>query len=165
MSDTPETDAFANRGFEHRADELCKLYEFASSLERQRDEAVALNYAKAEIIDELADILNMPTGATDEEIGEAASEAIRQRDALKKKLDQKEKAHQVTRDTARRLSAQKHQAAHQRDAYAETLRQVLVYCNRVTGADQDKIIDAIRERHPELGNAGTHPSEGGKDHE
>lgn len=36
---TPETDAFANRSFFDREDELNKLYEFAENLERQRDEA------------------------------------------------------------------------------------------------------------------------------
>lgn len=41
----------------------------------------------------------------------------------------------------------------QRDAYAETLRQVITDCSRHTSVDPDAIIDVIRERHPELGNA------------
>lgn len=39
---TPETDAFSNRSFEHRSDELEKLYDHAKDLERQRDEALKL---------------------------------------------------------------------------------------------------------------------------
>ncbi len=83
MTDTPETD-LAVRG--SNGQWSFGLRDLCERLERQRDAAVALNYAKAEIIDELADILNMPTGATDEEIGEAASEAIRQRDAYAETL-------------------------------------------------------------------------------
>lgn len=36
---TPETDAFSNRSFKHRSDELEKLYDHAKYLERERDEA------------------------------------------------------------------------------------------------------------------------------
>ena len=39
---TPETDAFSNRSFEHRSDELEKLYDHAIRLERERDEALKL---------------------------------------------------------------------------------------------------------------------------
>lgn len=85
MTDTPETD-LAVRG--SNGQWSFGLRDLCERLERQRDAAVALNYAKAEIIDELADILNMPTGATDEEIGEAAGEAIRQRDAYAETLRQ-----------------------------------------------------------------------------
>ena len=41
MSYTPETDAFRDSQFTDRVDEICKLYDFAEKLERERDDALS----------------------------------------------------------------------------------------------------------------------------
>lgn len=47
---TPETDAFLNRSFKHRIDELEKLYDHAKDLERQRDEWYDKAHANAAFV-------------------------------------------------------------------------------------------------------------------